>query len=1163
MNTIASKIRRKFVSANMRLSNGFQYSRHLIILLITQLIYIFYLEGKILTSNSVCLNLSQKTDNHPKSKIIKKQYHAYRNNSYNIYPKLRPDNPKSLFRIKESNKNEFLLPMLHFQEGPNNLIRLFKETALVAHDHKQNLVIPYFHTHGRMSDDVLPLDNGNDDNSNNNNSHKKFKIPINMQDEYLVDIIDNPDDTVFTDLMARKMGILDHLNYDRICNKKIDMLVTCGRLIKIHDEGRKFYLQASGLEVENEVHIQTIEDYANVIYDARKNGLSEKEDKCFALLLGKECLTQEQLWLNLYGDIAPYIQRPAILTSLAADFHTDIMNGKPYLSMHWRFDDDWLQMCAIDQGPFSRRQNLAICHLITELAYNHERENTFKSKLSSLLNEYGLEQIYLATTPNNVKFLALIKKYFGDKIKTFEDLKNYVEDRTYEGYLDNSYYSSQIEQEMCLKSSFFLGSGLSSWTQTVLTDRISQGNYNHGSILARLGFDQPPAPGYPPLIFQFPEGGFRFQFPEDEETGLMYSNDDSIGGGDENLSALSTKLGRKSASKAKDVAFLKIFGVKNRILDQMLEKFAMRNGLSMGVLLESENDDDLQKRIKYQFNKEMISMPTLAENQQQKKIRILSAFLGYSSHLRSFTNMAMRYITLIANPVNMQKYFILKHRFQSPYLEILGNPVLTTDGKLSKDQIAAEIETLYSDERTTENLYKNYHHVPFSFYLKNPIKAQLYNELNLDSNQNINFRLDLVLIQEELEKSLLVLADRLSWSVSEITYLKNQIEQFYFSNNEFNGISFDSIEISSKVEKNIKKWHNLDSEIYKKMNSKLNQQFEELQGDKLASLQAFENRLEDFSEKCSDDHKIQNDPLCSQYSNYSPFDFENSSAKKIRELIPIKIRNPNNNIMSVRNNYNNFLQKGRWVEKDIFLPQSCIGSGSNLEWYSEQELNQKLKDKSILFIGDGRINLLQTIFEKLNIDKHTKNNKITKLFTHRYSEKLPQKIQSIGEHDYILIGEQWIWSNLNSENYEVFKDDIENGLKKMLQKVAQNHMADSEGSGKKILVLSTEPYLSKILPNGGHSEHITKIENSRDFFNNNIEKIFRDNEVYHRDINLMTTNVLNSYDFEDKFIHRTGKDKMDRKKLGQLKKFNDLPGNLQSDVYSIFRYFLEEPEKLC
>ena len=134
----------------------------------------------------------------------------------------------------------------------------------------------------------------------------------------------------------------------------------------------------------------------------------------------------------------------------------------------------------------------------------------------------------------------------------------------------------------------------------------------------------------------------------------------------------------------------------------------------------------------------------------------------------------------------------------------------------------------------------------------------------------------------------------------------------------------------------------------------------------------------------------------------------------------------------------------------------------------------------------------------------------------------------------------------------------------MLQKVAQNHMADSEGSsGKKILVVSTEPYLSKTLPNGGHSEHITKIENSRNFFNKNIEKIFRDNEVYHRDINLMTTNVLNSYDFEEKFIHRTGKDKMDRKNLGKVKKFSDLPGNLQSDVYSIFRYFLEEPEKLC
>ena len=43
---------------------------------------------------------------------------------------------------------------------------------------------------------------------------------------------------------------------------------------------------------------------------------------------------------------------------------------------------------------------------------------------------------------------------------------------------------------------------MSSWTQTVLLDRIASGNFNHSSVLVALGEKHPEPPGYPPLIFQ-------------------------------------------------------------------------------------------------------------------------------------------------------------------------------------------------------------------------------------------------------------------------------------------------------------------------------------------------------------------------------------------------------------------------------------------------------------------------------------------------------------------------------------------------------------------------------------------------------------------------------------------------------------------------------------
>ena len=251
------------------------------------------------------------------------------NSSYEIYPTLQPKNPSKIFKPlpkkKPTSLDQYLLPMVHFQEGPNNLFRVFKQTALVAHQNYQNLVIPLFHTHGRMGgDDITGIRN-------------PFQIPINMgEDIFTVDLVTNPDDTFFVDLMAEKLGVLDSQTYFEKCKGKIEKLVTCGRLIDKQVAGREFYLKASGLTVVKEISIENIEEYHSETFDTQ----------CIALLMGKDCLKDDRKWLEDYGEIAPYMQRPAILSKLAYEFHKEHMQGKPYLAMHWRFDDDWLDIWA-------------------------------------------------------------------------------------------------------------------------------------------------------------------------------------------------------------------------------------------------------------------------------------------------------------------------------------------------------------------------------------------------------------------------------------------------------------------------------------------------------------------------------------------------------------------------------------------------------------------------------------------------------------------------------------------------------------------------------------------------------------------------------------------------------------------------------------------------
>lgn len=256
-----------------------------VILLLISIILLQFLY--ITLHESTSPHISEKIPTQQKNfikRIFRLHAQKFSNHTFYQFPQLSPTIDQTIQSLNPSNINSitgkptFLLPMIPFSEGPNNLIRVFKETALIAHQAKQNLVIPIFHTHGRMNDGT-PM-------------KSPFQIPINLGANklYDVDLIYNIDDTFDTATMTQKLGLVDSHSFQKICHNQIDLLVKCGNLIINHNEGRNYYLRASGLQVKNEVHIKDISEYPKI--------LENLQTSCYSIILGKDCLLSDQQWLK-------------------------------------------------------------------------------------------------------------------------------------------------------------------------------------------------------------------------------------------------------------------------------------------------------------------------------------------------------------------------------------------------------------------------------------------------------------------------------------------------------------------------------------------------------------------------------------------------------------------------------------------------------------------------------------------------------------------------------------------------------------------------------------------------------------------------------------------------------------------------------------------------
>lgn len=390
----------------------------------------------------------------------------------------------------------WLLPMLYFDMGPNNLFRLLRQGAVDAYGLGRGVTVPVFHRHPRMGDAAK----------------NPFVLPI-YDTNYTVDLVWPAGDTIDVGMLKKVVPVQGMREMQVMCNQQIDALIKCGDIDAKRYEGIVHFQRAINMPVQKEILIKSMEELntkscgMTACPEQKPASVDISAYKCVGMVYGKKCLPDQEQWLAQFTEIARNFLRPTVIRRFSQDFLEKIILNKPYLFVHWRYESDWLDMCKPSRPKGARERNKEICKLIMGLTYDESTRSMFVTNLKAKMAEYNLETVYLASPPNNIDLIRLLNSSFPGNFFYMDDVMKFSNKTMGPEFLDNNYKASFVEQEIGFRSTFYLGASLSSWTQTVLTDRLARNNKKHDSVLKIVTNG---APGYPELVFQFPEGSFTF-----------------------------------------------------------------------------------------------------------------------------------------------------------------------------------------------------------------------------------------------------------------------------------------------------------------------------------------------------------------------------------------------------------------------------------------------------------------------------------------------------------------------------------------------------------------------------------------------------------------------------------------------------------------------------
>ena len=167
--------------------------------------------------------------------------------------------------------------------------------------------------------------------------------------------------------------------------------------------------------------------------------------------------------------------------------HEDLMNGEPYLAIHWRFEETKCAGYGVgigngrDAGEMNRKGTATkgdgdLCFFAgvvpkqtpVKIWLRLVSKEQVTATVKRVMAEHGLKHVFLATDGKDKDLIGWVKRETG--AKTLDDLPAGWDAVS----LADNDIASRLEQQLCQDSKIFMGTQGSSWTLAVIEDRFKR-----------------------------------------------------------------------------------------------------------------------------------------------------------------------------------------------------------------------------------------------------------------------------------------------------------------------------------------------------------------------------------------------------------------------------------------------------------------------------------------------------------------------------------------------------------------------------------------------------------------------------------------------------------------------------------------------------------------
>jgi len=387
-------------------------------------------------------------------------------------------------------KDRFLVPALTY--GPNNQLRGFRESVLLAIFTNRSLVMPPFFKHNR-----------NDPTLESHDTVVSPAVRINPEKLQSFLTVSNGSDASAICNGTMNVAFLSGRQFCKFgrlaaINEFISFPSVHGQAKSYFHEGKKCSLSIPvlpqmdpnskqnslryDLSLDDLDSLKTIQSNFNStepcaiwLFPYLNIDFSHLNDRG-ALRQTKRNSTTFRLLKDLY-DATP---RPIFVQQASRTFIANEMAGRSYVAIHWRYSkDDWFKHCTEvrlnKKDKYSKRMQ---CEVAMRFSRIPEVTADILADFVQSPETGNVSAIYFAAPPTEMEYILSVRRKLRERkveVYTAHEMISFLETNwaDCDQFLENKFdILSLIEQEICSKSNIFLRAQGSSWSANIHAERI-------------------------------------------------------------------------------------------------------------------------------------------------------------------------------------------------------------------------------------------------------------------------------------------------------------------------------------------------------------------------------------------------------------------------------------------------------------------------------------------------------------------------------------------------------------------------------------------------------------------------------------------------------------------------------------------------------------------